>query len=743
MPLANITRHKALLVLLGLFWGLGLLYNVSLPLFEAPDEMAHFRYVHWLADERRLPDMVADYPAIGHEIWQPPLYYALMAPLVAGIDRRDLESVAPPNPYWREGAGVNVNYHTAAERFPYRNTTLAVRLARFGSTLLASLVIVSAYGLARFVAPRYAVAAAGFVAFNPQFLFIGAAVNNDNAIAAFSSLALLLLIFLLARPSSALWFYLLLGVVWGLAALSKVSGLALGAVIAPALCLAAWRSRSWRPLIPGLPLVLLALTLTGGWWYLRNWLLYGDPLAWEIMLMATRDLLRPELLSWPDTMAYAAFLRRSYWAMLAYGLPAPELFYGTIYALLIGAGIGLGIWLAQRKNDFTQTPFLAVLLLASWQIVIFLSLLRWMRQVMDTDQGRLLFPAAAALAVLLAVGLGALGQSLPWLRDRRIRLDQVGVAALAMWAAALSFLVIQPAFAQPRALPPQAVIPNPMAIYFGDAMRLSGYELLTDATRPGEPAEIALYWEGIEAMAESYVVAVHLVDSAGRVAAGSDSIPYQGRYATVVWPAGHLFRDQIKLPALNMDAAPGLATIWLTVYPWGRPDEALPVRINGKIMGHGLALTHVKIEPLQPLVYAPPYRSDAEFGHLARLIGYDAPRQHTAGEPLPLTLYWQAAAPDGHDYAVFVHLLDPAGELAAQADGPPQQGRYPTSIWAAGEQIEDKRVLLTPGDAAPGLYRLVVGMYEWESGRRLPAFSDTGEPLTNDALILHEVEIGP
>ena len=94
--------HSLLIFVLLTFIALGLLYNVSLPLFEAPDEMDHFRYANWLATERNLPNMRTDLQIIGHEVGQPPLYYAILAPFVAGIDTHDLEHVAPPNPYWRQ-----------------------------------------------------------------------------------------------------------------------------------------------------------------------------------------------------------------------------------------------------------------------------------------------------------------------------------------------------------------------------------------------------------------------------------------------------------------------------------------------------------------------------------------------------------------------------------------------------------------------------------------------------------------
>ena len=57
---------------------------------------------------------------------------------------------------------------------------------------------------------------------------------------------------------------------------------------------------------------------------------------------------------------------------------------------------------------------------------------------------------------------------------------------------------------------------------------------------------------------------------------------------------------------------------------------------------------------------------------------------------------------------------------AAQGDGPPAGGWYPTSIWEAGEVVTDHHTLLLPKATAAGAYDLVVGWYDVESGTRLP-----------------------
>jgi hypothetical protein len=105
-----------------------------------------------------------------------------------------------------------------------------------------------------------------------------------------------------------------------------------------------------------------------------------------------------------------------------------------------------------------------------------------------------------------------------------------------------------------------------------------------------------------------------------------------------------------------------------------------------------------------------------------------------AGDLVGLTLYWQTLdrVPD---YTVFVHVLDAAGQLRAQRDGPPMNGRYPTSNWLPHQPVEDRVDLALPADLPPGDYSIVVGMYEPATGQRLAVRAAGGE-VPNQAVVL-------
>jgi hypothetical protein len=94
-----------------------------------------------------------------------------------------------------------------------------------------------------------------------------------------------------------------------------------------------------------------------------------------------------------------------------------------------------------------------------------------------------------------------------------------------------------------------------------------------------------------------------------------------------------------------------------------------------------------------------------------------------------LHLYWQT---DGHvpvSYTVFIHSLDRSGKLIDQADGLPLEGHHAIPQWTAGEIIQDSRSITT-GD------KYLVGLYDKESGQRIPAFGPGSTPLPDNAVQL-------
>ncbi|MBN1120050.1 MAG: glycosyltransferase family 39 protein [Anaerolineae bacterium] len=134
--------------------------------------------------------------------------------------------------------------------------------------------------------------------------------------------------------------------------------------------------------------------------------------------------------------------------------------------------------------------------------------------------------------------------------------------------------------------------------------------------------------------------------------------------------------------------------------------------------------------------------SGAVFGESIRLAGYTISSESLVpGDALAVTLFWETDAPIEKRYRVFVHLYKPDGTIATQHDGEPNSSLTPTTSWVPGETVIDNHGMLLTGDAAAGVYPLMIGLYDAESGDRLP-IELAGEPV-GDRLLLVEIEVGP
>ena len=116
----------------------------------------------------------------------------------------------------------------------------------------------------------------------------------------------------------------------------------------------------------------------------------------------------------------------------------------------------------------------------------------------------------------------------------------------------------------------------------------------------------------------------------------------------------------------------------------------------------------------------------ALFGDNISLYDMPPPPQAAPGDVLSLPLSWELAEPVPEALTVFVQLLGPDGALVAQADGDPRNGLAPLAGLARGESLSECRALLVPAEAAPGAYTVIAGLYDRETGVRVPLTSDGG-----------------
>jgi len=267
---------------------------------------------------------------------------------------------------------------------------------------------------------------------------------------------------------------------------------------------------------------------------------------------------------------------------------------------------------------------------------------------------------------------------------------------------------------------------------FGE-LALLDFSLDPMQTYAGGEVTVSLDWQAVDRPGEDYIVRFELRDAWGAALSAEEGV-WPGVYPPSVWSPGEVVRSLHEV-AVPRDFQSDSFDLYLSVVD---PASGLP--LGGELSIGEVAVVSRCHDFALP---APQVPLEALFGDGVRLLGYDLYMDEpVGGGQVKLTLYWQAL--DGsieEDYTVFVHLYDSGGGgILAQHDGPPGCGAAPTSTWLPGEVVADVHVLSLPSDLPGGSASLVVGMYRFATGERLPVVVD-GLLQPDDRLVLTEIEV--
>lgn len=346
---------------------------------NAPDEAAHLTYVRSIAQGKLPTRSSAAGDPFGYEWHQPPLYYALAAPLL---------------PLGEKGM-------------------------RTLSLLCGVVSLILIYRTARFLFPNHAEVAplaAGIAAFIPTHIALTSTFNNDALLELCVS-ATLWQLFLAMRQGFSLWRAGWLGVLLGAACLTKVNALLLFPVVGFGLFLL-WRNGEPLPsLLRGAAWSLAVCMTVCGWWYGRNLSLYGELLPVKAFGEAfagtaqAKDM-AASLGGWGNYwMLVSEWSFKSFWAVFGtaesarIGKPVflPDQVY-LLFLLLTGMMIvGLSILHFRAKKEFDQVQRYAIWVLFLMLGLTGLSFLLFLMRYFQT-QGRYLYPAMLPIAILFALG---------------------------------------------------------------------------------------------------------------------------------------------------------------------------------------------------------------------------------------------------------------------------------------------------------------------------------------------------
>lgn len=393
-------------------------YAVVTPAWNNPDEPAHFNYVAQLAETGSLPVLQQgdwnnalqerlksvgfrgatpqEVAVIRYEAWQPPLYYLL--------------GVIPYLAFAASGLSGQL---------------LALRLF---DAALGGLTLVVAHGVGRELFCRRASIPAGAglalavpatMAGVPMYTAMSASVTND-ALANLVAVLLCLWMLRAQRDGGGTGHALGLGVLLGIALLTKLTLAVFAPLAALSLLYAGWRAGR-RPTLVLRDLFLCGVVAALIWapWLVRQGLVYG----WTDLLASRRHdavvVGQPRFPGW--TAAHLQYwtttMFHSFWAQFGWmAVVLPDRVYGVWGAFTLAATAGLavtlgrvaerlaalGSWRERLRSLDPRPALLALLLLGMFAEVVSYNF------SFIQAQGRYLFPALAPAAALLVLGWSSL-----------------------------------------------------------------------------------------------------------------------------------------------------------------------------------------------------------------------------------------------------------------------------------------------------------------------------------------------
>ena len=375
-------RTAALVLLLFIVWGM--IIVLLSPYRHFPDEQNHVQYIRHIQLHQELPKFSDETGMAPSSVaFHPPLYY-LCAALVV-------------NPSW--------------------DFQIQITILRIFSLLQGAVALWILFRCATLVFPGNAAAVIltmAFVGFNPQFIFIHSGIGNIPTTTLTCSVAALFIIKIITAKRITAALTILLGLFLGLSILSRSVAVYM---VVPSLIALLYYARDKKEFILHAAMMFACAALTGGWWYIRNWILYDDPLLWKagILTMGVHFVRKEPVLQWEFLVGTISFLHASFWAYFGRNEYHAGIWEYAVYLLLQAvacAGV-FEIWRKRRmdaafeRSAFERTAFF-VMVFAGFLAVLEI-LLILMR--LESPQGRYLYMAIVPLGLGLGGGLAKIAPS--------------------------------------------------------------------------------------------------------------------------------------------------------------------------------------------------------------------------------------------------------------------------------------------------------------------------------------------
>ncbi|HSH03820.1 MAG TPA: hypothetical protein VLL52_14995, partial [Anaerolineae bacterium] len=649
-------------VVVVLYLLLGGLYSWLMPLGEGADEIHHLRYIRFMQEQKRIPEPLVryeGYPQIvmGHH---PPFYYGLMALLCGWCDFSDAEETLVYNPHfvWAENEGVNGFAVHVAEAVPVDSGTVrGIRYMRLWSVVWGALAVVAVGWVTREIWPErvaLGMTAMALVAFQPSFLAISSTLHNDVLVTGLMGVALAQMV-IAVRGDWGWRAWLGAGLVTGLALITKLSALSLVPVWVLVVVYRWWkrgkRHEVWGP--ANRQFVSESLWLGGtvivvaGWWYGRNWLLYGSPLpVGTVIAELFPHVYRQVPLTWGlFRLEVLGQLWRGFWGAFGYmQVTVPrEVSWGlwllmgpAVLAWVVGViRFGRELVVGKGKDGGWDRVMQGIVLIGLMGLTG-LAVGRLALTMTGAGQARYVLPLWVAAAPAVAWGWH-------WWVGWRWRWVLTGVVVLGGWVLGvwvLDYVVDLYAPIGTVARVPEAV--GIEGIDFGGEIALVGYGLGPRGLGPGEEGVMRFYWQaGEEGRGDLWIEAT-LYDRFGAEVWGEGFWPDRNG-TTAVWGRERVYVSErpLTIPAY---IARGEGQLVMQVRAGGA-DGALVGR--EQVVGSVLIGAEGSVGALPAVAEG----RREQLGENIYLRGVVGPVWE--GEKMILTLYWEATAEIEANYTVF------------------------------------------------------------------------------------------
>lgn len=390
--------QSTLFILLLLSW------NLFFPIFEGADEMGHFCSADYIAHKNELPNVLIN---DGCFIWHPPLYYALLSPVIKILNLPQFESsVVKLNPkadMLRKGQYAQYVHNKDELTFKWDVLTLQVHTLRLFTSIFAVLMFILTWKISTRLFPKSLIPNLSLLLFfNPMFLHIFTTLTNVTLVSLLSTVVIAIDI-KFAKHKMSNKTALLQGMLVGLGFITKVSAISLMPAWLIIMLIGYFKKKYlFSELVLKVAVFFIGFLISSGWYIIRNIQLYGGEIIEANVIAKLYDpshhfLLLEQIgpINYVNSIVLSLF--KTFWS--SYGpltIRFPEII--NVFLLVMTILIIFSVYTARRSiNSGLKIALIYAFFISTGLIVMNLKL--------SAMHAKDLFPAFMPFALLFGYGL--------------------------------------------------------------------------------------------------------------------------------------------------------------------------------------------------------------------------------------------------------------------------------------------------------------------------------------------------